>query len=192
MAEQDKPQETSGSDAKEAPETAGQDETATLEQALAEMQARADAFQEQMLRARAEAENQRKRLERETATALKYATERVFRDLLAVADSLELGLKAAREAQASASVIEGIELTARQLHDTLGKHGVAVVDPAGEAFNPELHEAMSMLPSDAVAPNHVLEVVQKGYRLHERVLRPARVVVAAPPAAGDAGAQPQE
>jgi molecular chaperone GrpE len=164
------------------------DAQAVPEDSAARAEALAHEYKEQLLRTRAEAENQRKRMERESANAVKYAAEKVFRDLLAVVDSLELGLKAAREAGASQPVIEGIELTRKQLGDTLARHGVSELDPAGAAFDPDFHEAVSMVPSDEVAPNHVLEVVQKGYQLHQRVLRPARVVVAsaAPPAEGEA------
>ncbi|MDR3417017.1 MAG: nucleotide exchange factor GrpE [Nevskia sp.] len=157
-------------------------EIAALQARLAETEQRLSALKEQGLRAAAEAENVRKRSERELATSLKYAAERVLADLLAITDSLELGLKAAEAPQASTSTIrEGVALTHKQLHAFFEKHGVKVLDPAGEPFNPELHEAVSMLESPDVAPNHVLSVMQKGYRLHERLLRPAMVVVARAP-----------
>lgn len=176
----EQPGEDGGEGAGAAAEAAGGEQP----DPVARAEALAQEYKDQLLRTRAEAENQRKRLERENANAVKYAAEKVFRDLLAVADSLDLGLKAAREAEAGVSVVEGLELTRKQLSDTLARHGVQELDPAGAAFDPEVHEAVSMVPSAEVAPNHVLEVVQKGYQLHERVLRPARVVVAA--------AQPQE
>jgi len=136
---------------------------------------------EQQLRNLAELENVRKRAEREVNNSARYGAERLLRDLLAIADSLELGLKAATASEASAqSIAEGLALTHRQLIDVLEKHGVVVVDPQGEAFNHDWHEAVAGVPSDAVALNHVIEVMQKGYRLHERLLRPARVVVAKP------------
>lgn len=174
----------------------GESEAAS-EDPVARVEALAQEYKDQLLRTRAEAENQRKRMERENANAVKYAAEKVFRDLLAVVDSLELGLKAAREAGASQPVIEGIELTRKQLGDTLARHGVVELDPAGAVFDPDFHEAVSMVPSADVAPNHVLEVVQKGYHLHERVLRPARVVVAAAPsgngeAQGDGNTPPSD
>lgn len=165
---------------------AGAPEGADGDDALARAEALAQEYRDQLLRTRAEAENQRKRMERENTNAVKYAAEKVFRDLLAVADSLDLGLKAARDADAASAVVEGIELTHKQLQDTLARHGVSVLDPAGSTFDPEYHEAVSMVPSPDVAPNHVLEVVQRGYCLHERVLRPARVVVASAPP-GQAG-----
>ena len=100
-------------------------------------------------------------------------------DLLGVIDSLELGLKAAAVPEASArSIAEGLGLTHRQLLSFLDKHGVKVLDPAGQPFNPELHEAVSAVESAEVPPNHVVAVMQKGYRLHERLLRPAMVMVA--------------
>lgn len=154
-------------------------------------EALAQAYKEQLLRTRADAENQRKRLERDNANAVKYAAEKAFRDLLAVIDSLDLGLKAARDADAAQAVIEGIELTRKQLGDTLAQHGVSELDPSGAAFDPAIHEAVSVVPSAEMAPNHVLEVLQRGYQLHERVLRPARVVVtAAPPQQGSDDAAP--
>ena len=94
-------------------------------------------------------------------------------------DSLELGLKSApTEAGEATAVVEGLQLTHKQLLQALDKHGVKPLDPQGKAFNPEQHEAVTMVPSDQVAPNHVLEVLQKGYVLNERLLRPAMVVVA--------------
>lgn len=192
MAEQDKPQDQEQAGEDTAPEHTEQRADAAAadaaaqqgEDALAQARVAADEYREQLLRVRAEAENQRKRMERESANAVKYAAEKVFRDLLSVADSLDLGLKSARDSDAGSAVVEGIELTQKQLHDTLTRHGVSILDPSGDAFDPSVHEAVSMVPSSEVAPNHVLEVVQKGYCLHERVLRPARVVVASALPAG--------
>ncbi|MBL6751545.1 MAG: nucleotide exchange factor GrpE [Nevskia sp.] len=158
-------------------------EIAALKAQLAEAQQQAAAARDQQLRAIAELDNVRKRAEREIGTANKYGAERILGDLLAVTDSLELGLKAAAAPDASAKAIaEGLALTHKQLHSFLEKHGVKVVDPAGHPFNPELHEAVSAVESAEVAPNHVLSVMQKGYRLHERLLRPAMVTVARAPA----------
>jgi molecular chaperone GrpE len=150
---------------------------------VAEAEKQAAAYRDQHLRAVAELDNVRKRVEREVATSLKYGAERVLGDLLAVSDSLDLGLRAASSPEASAqSIAEGLALTQKQLLAFFERHGVKVVDPAGQPFNPELHEAVSMVPSAEVAPNHVVAVMQKGYRLHERLLRPAMVVVAKAPA----------
>ncbi|GAC1621174.1 MAG: hypothetical protein NVS9B10_03680 [Nevskia sp.] len=126
----------------------------------------------------------RKRADREIDNARRYGAERVLGDLLAITDSLDLGLKAAASPEATAqSIGEGLAITHKQLLQMLEKYGVSVVDPAGQPFNPDLHEAVSAIPSDAVPPNHVLGVMQKGYRLHERLLRPAMVMVAKAPAA---------
>lgn len=166
------------------PEDNPTDPLAELQSRLADAEARAAAAKDAQLRAVAEAENTRRRLEREAATGLKYANERLLADLLAVADSLELGLKAAEGAEGPARALaEGMQLTLRQLGSVLEKHGVKPVDPAGQPFNPDFHEAMSMVESTDVPPNHVLSVMQKGYQLHERLLRPAMVVVARAPAA---------
>lgn len=143
---------------------------------------RAAAAKEAQLRAIADLENTRRRLERDAASSLKYATEKLLNELLAVADSFELGLKAAETADASAKAMgEGMQLTYRQLMSVLEKHGVRQIDPSGQPFNPDFHQAMTMVPSADVPANHVLSVMQKGYSLHDRLLRPAMVVVARAP-----------
>lgn len=158
-------------------------ELAALRARLAEAEAVAAAAKDQQLRAVAELDNVRKRAEREITNGARYGTERVLGDLLAICDSLELGLKAAAAPDVTPKAIaDGLELTQKQLLSMLEKHGVTRVDPEGQAFNPEWHEAVSMIESAAVPPNHVLGVMQKGYRLHERLLRPAMVVVARAPA----------
>lgn len=150
-----------------------------LDAALAQVAAAEDA----RLRTLAELDNVRKRAEREISASAKYGTERLLGDLLSVCDSLELGLKAAGEAgEAAGSLLEGMQLTHKQLLSVLERYGVKAVDPQGQPFNPEVHEAVSMVESAEVPPNHVLTVMQKGYRLHERSLRPAMVVVARAPA----------
>lgn len=158
-------------------------EIETLRTQLEAAQAQAASAEDARLRALAELDNVRKRAEREISASAKYAAERLLGDLLTVCDSLDLGLKAAAGAgEAAQSLVEGMELTHKQLLSVLEKNGVHGIDPQGEPFNPELHEAVSMIESTEVAPNHVLNVMQKGYRLHERTLRPAMVVVARAPA----------
>jgi molecular chaperone GrpE len=165
-----------------------------LEQAqsqLEQAQAQAAAAKDTQLRAVAELDNVRRRIEREAANSLKFANEKLLGELLSVCDSLELGLKAAAgEAQGSSpgpaqAVAAGLQLTYRQLMAVLEKYGVRVVDPSGQPFNPDLHQAMTMAESAEVPANHVLSVMQKGYQLHERLLRPAMVVVARAPVAAD-------
>jgi molecular chaperone GrpE len=150
----------------------------TLKAALAEAQAKAAENWDKALRATAELENVRRRVERESATLQKYALERILTDLVTVNDSLELALKAvAGETEETRKHLEGIELTHKQLWQALERHGVTLVDPQGQPFNPELHEAVSMVESAEIGPGHVVSVMQKGYRLHDRLLRPAMVVV---------------
>lgn len=166
------------------PETpAPEADIASLQAALADAEARAAAAKDAQLRAVAEAENVRRRVERDAANTLKYANEKVLGELLAVVDSLELGLKAADAPDAQVAALrEGMQLTHRQLMAALEKSGVRPLDPRSEAFNPDVHQAMTLIESAAVAPNHVVDVLQKGYKLHERLLRPAMVVVAKAPA----------
>jgi len=160
------------------------DELATVQAQLAEAEARAAAAKDAQLRAIAELENTRRRFERDAVNSLKYAGEKLLGELLAVADSLELGLKAAASADAQTQALaEGMQLTWRQLVGVLEKNGVKQIDPQGQPFNPDLHQAMSVAESEEVAANHVIAVMQKGYTLHERLLRPAMVVVSRAPAA---------
>jgi len=160
--------------------TVGQDsvneQIQALQQQLTDAEARAAAARDAQLRAMADLDNIRKRSEREMQNSRKFGQEKVLSDLLGVCDSLELGLKAAGEG-ADAKMIEGMELTLKQLLSVLEKHGVSVIEPVGQPFNPDHHEAMGMVPSNEMPPNHVVSVMQKGYLLHERLLRPAMVMV---------------
>jgi len=157
-----------------------------VETALAELQAKADENWDRYLRAAAEVENIRKRASRDVEHARKYALENFGRELLAVKDSLELGLAVGESADAD-SLLQGSEATLKLLTGTLERFGVIELDPEGEPFDPELHEAMTMQPSADVEPGSVLTVIQKGYSLNGRLLRPARVIVAAEPADDSAG-----
>ncbi|MGH8223529.1 MAG: nucleotide exchange factor GrpE [Woeseiaceae bacterium] len=165
----------------EAPETAAASDAAAAETTLAEARALADENWDKYLRAMAELDNVRKRAQRDVENARKYALERFCAELLAVRDSLEMGLTAAEQADAEA-LRAGKEATLKQLAATMERFGVAEIDPQGEPFDPELHEAMTMQPSESAEPGSVLSVFQKGYTLNGRLLRPARVVVAAAPA----------
>jgi molecular chaperone GrpE len=149
-----------------------------LPRRLAEAEAALAALGEQMLRERADLENQRKRMQRDLDNSRRFANERILADLLPVIDSLERGLNVGDGEADAEALREGTELTVRQLLKTLGDHGVSVIDPQGQRFDPEKHQALSMAPAPGVADDHVLTVVQKGFQLHERLLRPALVVVA--------------
>ena len=149
---------------------------------LAAAEAKAAENWDRYLRAAAEMENIRKRAARDVENARKFALESFSRDLLAVKDSLEMGIEAADKADAE-SLLEGKEATLKLLAQTLERFGVAELDPLGEPFDPEFHEAMTMQPSAEAEPGSVLTVVQKGYALNGRLLRPAMVVVASEPPA---------
>lgn len=158
-----------------------------LEQQLAEARAKADENWGLLLRAKADTENLRRRHQREVENAHKFAVERFLKDLLPVVDSLELGIQAAvAEGADTEKLRQGSELTLQQFRTALEKHAVAVVDPKRQKFDPERHQAMTTQESVEVEPNTVLAVIQKGYVLNERLVRPALVVVSrARAAAGD-------
>ena len=134
-----------------------------------------DQLREESLRERADLDNQRKRLVRDIEMARKFANERLLADLLPVIDSLEAGL--AVPGDTAQHLREGMELTLRQLLKVATDNGLVAVDPAGQPFNPEQHQAMSMVESPDHAPGDVLQVYQKGWLLNDRLLRPALVVV---------------
>jgi molecular chaperone GrpE len=145
---------------------------------LERAEAKAAENWDRYLRTAAELENVRKRAARDVENAHRFALERFSRELLAVRDSFEMALAAADNASVE-SLLEGSEATLKVLISTMQQFGIEELDPAGEPFDPEFHEAISMQPSDDVEPGSVVTVVQKGYSLNGRLLRPAMVVVAA-------------
>ena len=150
----------------------------SVQEQLLAAQAKVQDQQDSVLRAQAEVQNMRRRTERDVANAHKFALEKFSSDLLPVVDTLERALQSAVDSENGDDAIrEGIELTLKMLTDTLKKHGVEQNDPLGEPFNPELHQAMSMQPSPDMEPNTVMAVLQKGYTLGGRLVRPAMVVV---------------
>jgi molecular chaperone GrpE len=163
-------------------EESGEEPATSLELQLEEAkQAAADA-KEQALRAVAEAQNIRRRAEKESENARKFALEKFAGDMLAVADNLDRALAAAKVDDATLkSILEGVELTHKSLIDALARHKVEQLNPLGEPFNPEFHQAMAMVPNPDAEPNSVMDVMQKGYTLNGRLLRPAMVVVAKAP-----------
>ena len=150
---------------------------------LEDARGKADEHWDQCLRLQADLENLRKRAERDLANAHKYALERFAAEILPVQDSLEMGLAAFDQENADVGKLrEGNELTLQMLGNVLAKFNIIEVNPQDEPFNPEFHQAMSMQPRDDVAPNTVVTVVQKGYLLNDRLVRPAMVIVAQAPA----------
>jgi len=155
-------------------EASAQDLNKLLDQA----HKKADEHYEQLMRAHAEIENLKRRHTQELEKAHKYALDKFVNELLGVWDSLELGHAAAQDEAANVDKLrEGTELTLKMLGDVMTKFGVEQHNPEGEPFNPELHQAMSMQPRDDVEPNTVVTVVQKGYSLNGRLVRPAMVMV---------------
>lgn len=154
------------------------DEYTALQRELEQALAQAEDNWNQFLRAKAEMENLRRRTQRDLENAYKYGLEKFARELLPVRDSLEMGVAAAqKEAADAAKLLEGSELTLKMLSTALEKYDIKEVDPIGDKFNPDLHEAMATQPSSEAEPNTVMQVIQKGYLLNDRVIRPAMVIV---------------
>ena len=180
-ADADSEDSEGGSDgAKQAQEDSGESEDTGLAelQALRELAA---ANHDRYLRAVAELDNVRKRAARDVEKARRYGLERLAQALLPVIDSLEAGLASSEQATAE-SLLDGKRATMRLLNSALEQVGIKELDPHGEPFDPALHEAMAVAPSDNAEPGTVIEVFQKGYSIHDRLLRAARVVVAGEPA----------
>lgn len=146
----------------------------SLEHLLKEAEIRAAEHHDAWIRAKAETENIRKRAQTDVANAHKYAIENFSAELLTVMDSLEAAL--AVENASVENFKNGMELTQKQLMNTFDKFGITVIDPKGEKFDPHQHQAMCTVDSE-LAPNTVVQVMQKGYKLHERIIRPALVSV---------------
>ncbi len=158
-------------------ETQAEDE-GELTRLLEDARNKADEHWDQLMRTRAELDNLRKRSQRDLENAHKFALERFSQELLQVWDSLELGHQAAQDEAADVEKLrEGTELTLKLLTDVMTKQGVEQIDPQDQPFNPEFHQAMTMQERDDVPPNTVVGVVQKGYTLNGRLLRPAMVMV---------------
>jgi len=151
----------------------------SLQAQLEEAQQQATANLDKAMRAMAEMDNLKKRVQKDLDDERKYGLAKFAKELLTVLDSLELGVQAATgDSPEVVKLREGSELTMKQFESVFAKFNIETVDPVGQPFNPEFHQAMVMQPSSTVAPNHVITVFQKGYVLNGRLLRPAMVVVA--------------
>ncbi|HEX7801283.1 MAG TPA: nucleotide exchange factor GrpE [Pseudoxanthomonas sp.] len=163
-----------------APDDVSEGEENNLESQLANevehLRAELEQTRADVLRERADLENQRKRVSRDLEQLRKFANERLLSDLLPVFDSLDAGLAAA--GKEPGPLHDGLELTFRQLLKVAADNGLSMIDPTGEAFNPEFHQAVSHVEAPGAAPDSVVQVFQKGYLLNDRLLRPALVVVA--------------
>lgn len=141
------------------------------------------SLKDQLLRARADFENSRKRLVREKEDSLRYANQAILADLLPLLDHLELGLQAATSTQDAASVIHGVKLIQTQFERFLTEHGVTPIEALGKAFDPNWHEALGQEPTSDKPEGTVLHLRRRGFKLGDRLLRPASVITAAPPSA---------
>ena len=155
---------------------------AELEKKLAEAEARAEENLDKAARALAELENGRRRAQRDVENAHKFALEKFLHDLLPIQDSMEMGLAAAKDESADIDKLrEGSELILKMFADLMDKNGIEAIDPEGHPFDPEHHQAMTMLESPDHEPDTVVSVMQKGYKLNDRLVRPAMVVVSKSP-----------
>jgi len=153
------------------------EDIADLKEQLKDAQSKVAEYWDQIIRANAEMENIKRRATRDVESARKYSVESFANDILPALDSLEQGAQAITEDTAASAMKEGMELTISMLIKALEKQGMVQIDPKGEKFDPEYHEAMTMIASEEVPGDHVIDVFQKGYQLNGRVIRPARVVV---------------
>jgi molecular chaperone GrpE len=170
MSEAERPSAAAGT-----PDHPPKDTMPSLEELLRQAELAAEEHKDAWLRAKAEADNVRKRAQTDVAAAHKFAIERFASELLIVKDSLEAAV--ATSATAPDALKNGVELTLKQLAAAFERFQIAEINPAGQKFNPHEHQAMTAVEADA-EPNTVLQVLQKGYRLHDRVIRPALVTVA--------------
>lgn len=162
------------------PEAEAEEEAPTVESlscALSEAETKVAQLQDQALRAKADVENMRRRAARDVENAHKYALERMTGELLPVLDSLEKAVESATLAKDADAIGEGVELSLKMFLSVLSKVGIVQLDPLGEPFDPQFHEAIAMVENPDGEPNSVMEVIQRGYSLNGRLVRAAKVVV---------------
>lgn len=172
-------------------ETAASEAGDDLQAQLVKSREEAERYKDMALRAEAEMQNIQRRAERDVANAHKYGLEKFVQNLLPVVDSLEKAIEAAEQldsqAQQDDAILEGVRLCHKLFLDVLDKHNVEVVDPEGEPFDPNEHEAMSMVENAEMDPNSVVSVIQKGYKINGRLIRPAMVMVSRAPEVKESG-----
>jgi molecular chaperone GrpE len=160
------------------PDTASSgDQSAEPETRLAEMQAEVNKYKDAALRAAADLDNYRKRVSREREESIKYANTAFLERLIPILDNFELGLQAARNASGAAPIVDGFTMVYKQLQDFLANSGVETIEATGQTFDPNLHEALAQEESSQVPEGKVIRQIRKGYRLRDRLLRPANVVI---------------
>jgi len=168
------------------PVSDAQDAGAGNEDALAAKTDECKAINDKYLRLAAEFENYKRLTQRDQREQIKFGNEQLLKELLPVIDNLERAIKAARDDRAASALVQGVDLTLKQLAGVLAKFGVEPVETSGREFDPSTHQAVAHVPSDRVPPNHIVDEFQKGYRLHDRILRAAMVSVSSGPTSTDA------
>ena len=163
-------------------------EIAALQEALAAKSDEVKALNDKYLRQAAEFENSKRLAQRDQREQIKFGNEQLLKELLPVVDNLERALKAAKSSGSGEALIQGVDLTLKQLIGTLGKFGVQTVPTVGQRFDPSAHQAVASVPSDQIPAQHVVEEFQRGYLLHDRILRAAMVTVSSGPAKDDTSA----
>jgi molecular chaperone GrpE len=175
------PPENDASDSEAAEAASGDHDAAAVQEQIERLRADLDDAHDRALRFQAELDNYRKRVAREFELERKYAIMPLLRDLLPVLDDIHRAVEAAEQAASSGGLLEGVRMVARQLEEVLSRHHCAPVEALHQPFDPHFHEAISQQRCDEHPPGTVIHVVQTGYRLHDRVVRPSRVIVSAGP-----------
>jgi molecular chaperone GrpE len=161
---------------------AASEEAAQEPSPIEALTAERDELRDLLLRTRAEMENTRKRMNREREEERRYASLPIARDLLPVIDNLQRALEAAEKDRNPDALMQGVSMIARQLEDALSRHGVKAIEALGQPFDPNLHEALQQVPSDEHPPMTIIQEYERGFQLHDRVVRPSKVVVSSAPA----------
>jgi molecular chaperone GrpE len=166
-------------------------ESAAAESRIEDLSAELVETKDRLIRLQADFENYRRRAQREREEAVRYGSQNLFKDLLTTVDNLERAIDHARMGGGAdlENLLQGVELVQKGLVGLMSTHGVEEIDALGKPFDPALHEAMAQAPDASQAPNTVLEVLQKGYKLRDRLLRPARVIISRPPEATAEGSE---
>lgn len=162
-------------------ETSGEELASSLEERLQALAEEANAARDQALRAQAELDNYRKRTQRELADERRYAALPIVRDLLPALDNLQRAVDAGQNVDDLSAMLQGVQMVARQIREVLAGHGAAAIEATGQPFDPNLHEAIQQMPSADHPTMTVLDEVEQGYTLHDRVIRPSKVIVSVAP-----------
>ena len=173
------------------PGTAGDssEDLGAAQQALAAKEDEVKSLNDKYLRLAAEFDNYKRLAQRDQRDQIRFGNEQLLKELLPVLDNLERAIKAAKDGGSGEALIQGVDLTLKQLNQALGKFGVQVIPTIGQPFDPSGHQAVASVPSDHVPEQHVVEEFQRGYRLHDRILRAAMVTVSTGGAANGSGGQ---